>query len=61
MKRACLYQASGLMIIQACDVTLTINEKIISYETSMPVPGTQADDNRHAVFHLSLNKKNIIR
>ena len=32
MKRACLYQASGLMIIQACDVTLTINEKIISYE-----------------------------
>jgi len=23
----------------------------------MPVLGTQADDNRHAVFHLSLNKK----
>ena len=23
----------------------------------MPVPGTQADDNRHAAFHLALNKK----
>jgi len=23
----------------------------------MPVPGTQAEDNRHAAFHLSLNKK----
>jgi len=27
------------------------------YETSMPVPGTQADDNRHAAFHLALNEK----
>jgi len=29
----------------------------MSHETSMPVPGTQADDNRHAAFHLALNKK----
>jgi len=30
---------------------------IVKDETSMPVPGTQADDNRHAAFHTTLNEK----
>jgi len=56
-ERVCLLLASKQLLVQTYDHSLKNN----FYETSMLVPGTQADDNRHAAFHLALNEKYIIR